>query len=128
HNPWRRALCARRDPYSTELLRPATPTLRWRWAGRTTPSCLQSSVWRDWARTWRKHEPGTKRPRALAQRKQHGGWPFLQIVISRPCLTPCVRSGFRLRRYFDDRDRFELARRRGRAIGVVTLRDTSGLG
>jgi hypothetical protein len=36
--------------------------------------------------------------------------------------------GFELRRYFDDRDRFELARRRGRAIGVVTLRDTSGLG
>src|SRR6266480_6047996 len=71
---------SRPEAYSNEPLRPATPTLRWRWAGRTTPSCLQSSVWRDWARTWRKHEPGTKRPRALAQRKQHGGWPFLQIV------------------------------------------------
>src|SRR5215813_13567622 len=48
------------------------------------PLCLPSSVWRDWARRWRKQEPGTKRPRVLAQRKQHGGWPFLLIVSFAP--------------------------------------------
>src|SRR6266403_1137508 len=59
-------------------------TPQWHWALRTIPLCLPSSVWRDWARTWRKQEPGTKRPRVLAQRKQHGGWPFLLIVSFAP--------------------------------------------
>jgi len=45
----------------------------------------------DKARTW--YQKAER-----AQWKQHGGWPFLQIVISRPCLTPCVRSGFRVAR------------------------------
>jgi hypothetical protein len=63
------------------------PVLRWRWAGRTTPSRLQSWVWWDWVGTWRGHEPGTKRLRALAQRKQRGDWPFLQVVSLAPALA-----------------------------------------
>src|SRR5215471_18334161 len=71
---------SRPESYFNELRRPAMRTPQWHWALRTIPLCLPSSVWRDWARTWRKQEPGTKRPRVLAQRKQHGGWPFLLIV------------------------------------------------
>src|SRR6476619_240490 len=72
------------ESYFNELRRPAMRTPQWHWALRTIPLCLPSSVWRDWVRTWRKQEPGTKRPRVLAQRKQHGGWPFLLIVSFAP--------------------------------------------
>src|SRR6266478_5471796 len=75
---------SRPESYFNELRRPAMRTPEWHWALRTIPLCLPSSVWRDWARTWRKQEPGTKRPRVLAQRKQHGGWPFLLIVSFAP--------------------------------------------
>src|SRR5881396_2502166 len=75
---------SRPESYFNELRRPAMRTPQWHWALRTIPLCLPSSVWRDWARTWRKQEPGTKRPRVLAQRKQHGGWPFLLIVSFAP--------------------------------------------
>jgi hypothetical protein len=84
NNSLRPAMWSRPESYFNELRRPAMRTPQWHWALRTIPLCLPSSVWRDWARTWRKQEPGTKRPRVLAQRKQHGGWPFLLIVSFAP--------------------------------------------
>src|SRR5262245_49716686 len=84
---WSRPEC-----YSNELRRPATPTLRWLWVRRTIPSRLQMSVWRDLARMLRRHDSGIKRPRALAQQRRHGGWPFLQIGNLRPTRAPCRRT------------------------------------
>src|SRR5262249_23061361 len=83
---------SRPESYFNELRRPAMRTPQWHWALRTIPLCLPNSVWRDWARTWRKQEPGTKRPRVLAQRKQHGGWPFLLIVSFAPAQWPLSKD------------------------------------